>query len=109
MSGADEELADRLSRTMPSGDDVRAHGFHGAVVRMTIAAMREHDAARGMVTGLRVAMVAGWIDDCEDFPEGPCVILAGDIEAVKAAGRMLGDEITLLAAHEAPPAEGEGL
>jgi hypothetical protein len=70
-----------------------------------VAYLRAHDAAAGhAIGGLRVAMITASMEDCEDFPEGPCVILGGSVEAVKAAGQLFGEAVALSVIPAAPEA-----
>lgn len=44
---------------------------------------------------LIVEMVCSDLTECEDFPKGPCVVLCGSVEAVKAAAQHFGETVTL--------------
>lgn len=47
---------------------------------------------------LRIHMI-GMDVDPDDLPEGPMVVLTGDLDAVRAAGRLFGEDV-LLVLHE---------
>lgn len=60
------------------------------------------------VAGLRVAMVTSslWIDEQEgragDFPDEPCVVLSGSLDAVRRTGKLLGKKVALAAMEGKP-------
>jgi hypothetical protein len=82
-----------------------ADDTYGDALAQVVAAVRAHDAEAGhAIGGLRVAMITASMEDCEDFPEGPCVILRGSVEAVKAAGQLFGEAVALSVIPAAPEA-----
>lgn len=51
---------------------------------------------------LHVAMVTTSLDDDEDLPEGPCVVLRGSIAAVKEAAKLFDQPVRVVPAPAVP-------
>lgn len=51
----------------------------------------------GAIAGLTIAMVTSSLEDDEDLPDGPCVVLRDSVDAVRSAAKLLGQQVSLIA------------